>query len=106
MVYIMIGSAVLSLLFVVFGAYVLVRNALTFSRTASRFQKLIEPQVFKIMHMVEVIQNRAPVVVEKSELLQRRVFLLSFTLEKMKILISAFQKAIEPINRARSYVGL
>jgi hypothetical protein len=89
-----------------FGVIMLGRNALAFFRTSKRFQQLIEPFVLKITRMAEVIQNRVQTVTDKSELLQRRVYLLTFSLRMMKIVADAFQKAIEPINRARSYVGL
>lgn len=106
MIYILIASAALALLIVTAGVIVIGRNALTFIRTAKKVQLRVEPMVFKIMHMVEVVQNRAFTVMERSQILQRRIALLSFVIQPLKIIIVAWQRATDPVNRFRSYVGL
>lgn len=106
MILILIVSAVLALLFLTAGSIFAGRNAISLYRTTREFQRRTEPLVFKTMHLVEVVQNRAMMVMDKADILQRRVYLLSIALQPMKILASSWQRATGPVNRARAYVGL
>ena len=106
MIFIMIASMVLSLVIVIASFMVLGRNAVIFARTVKKVQYRVEPMVLKLTRMVDIIQNRALSIADRSAILQRRVYLLSFSLNKLKIILEAWQKAMEPINRARDYVGL
>lgn len=106
MILLVIGSAIAAALIVITATVILGRNAVAFSHTAKHFQQLIDPYILRITHMSTAIQNRAMTVSEKTELLQKRVYLLTFTLQKLKVLVDTFQKALDPINRARRYVGI
>lgn len=106
MIFILIGSAALSLLIVAAGIAILGREALSFVRTAKKFQQRIEPMVSRLMYGVEVIQNRVFTVMDRSQLLQRRLYLLTIAVRPMKILITAWQQTMLPVNRIRNYVGL
>lgn len=106
MTLVLIGSAIASFLIVTGAAISLGRRVLAFSRTADRLRRLVEPYVQRITHMVEVIQNRILRINDRTALLQQRLLILNSSMRMLKILVDAWQKAIEPLNRARSYVGL
>lgn len=106
MIFVLLGSIAASLMIVTFGVSVLGRNAVMFIRTSRKFQQRISPLVIRVSQMADVARNRAFKIMDKSQLLQRKVFLFTFTLARMRILISAWRRALEPVNRVRDYVGL
>lgn len=106
MIFVMIASAVLSTIIVAASIAMLGRKAVTFVRTSKKVQQRVEPHVADLTRMAGIAQNRAETISGRSQLLQWRVFLLSFTLQKSKILLDALRYALEPIGRALRYVGL
>ncbi|MHB1003183.1 MAG: hypothetical protein ACYC5A_10410 [Thermoleophilia bacterium] len=106
MIFILIASAALALSLVAAGCIVAIRSALSLYRSARLFEQRTEPLVAVTIHLAEVAQNRAITVAEKAEAVQRRIYLLSVALQPMKILVSTMQRTLEPVKRARDYVGL
>ena len=106
MTYVMIFSALLALLIVIFATIILGRNALYFSRTSKQFQQRTQPHFFLIDHQVTIVTNRALTIVDRVQVLQKNVYVLTYSVSKLGVLISAWQRATEPVNKARSYLGI
>lgn len=101
----LIVSALVAFVIIVVTLIFLARNALALFRTGKAIQRRTEPHVLRIQHMAEVVTNRAAAIVEKVDVLQKSAFMLTYSLSRLSLLLSFWQKAMAPVNRARSYLG-
>jgi hypothetical protein len=102
----MIFSALFALLIVIFAMTMLGRNALYFARTTKQFQQRTQPQIFLIDQLFSIVTNRASTIVDRVQVLQKSVYVLTYSVSKLRILFSAWQRAMEPVNKARGYLGI
>ena len=87
-------------------AVVTARAALSFKKTFSVFQRHAEPKIIMLMNEGEIAQSRAFGVLDKLDILQRKIEAARMAIYKMLVLIMAIRDTMARISPWLQYVGL
>ena len=101
-----ITAVILSMLLMVIAAALALRNFMAFGKTANSFQEKTQPLLLELSLKSDTAQKRAFSITGKADLLQRKLYRLLITMNKMWVLISAAREAIQRVTRILGYVGL
>ena len=101
-----ITAVILAMLLMALAAAMALRNAIAFGRTANSFQERTQPLLLELSLKSNTAQERAFSVTGKADLLQRKLYRLLVTMNKMRIQLSALNEAREKVSRILSYIGL
>ncbi|GBE57574.1 hypothetical protein BMS3Abin01_00495 [bacterium BMS3Abin01] len=101
-----ITTVILSFLTLAYTGVRVGRSVAGFGRTAQRFQQQVEPKAARLTRQGETAQKLAFRVMERAEVLEQRVAILTISMERMMVLASAAAEARRKIGKVTGYIGL
>jgi hypothetical protein len=101
-----LAIVIFSFLFLVYAGVKAGRAARELGRAAQRFQQQAEPKSVRISRQADSARELAFHVMDRAEVLEQRGAVLTVSVERLMVLVSAAAEAKGRVDKVTGYIGL